>query len=593
PLAIVTLAGLVACNPTKLNGDWSKLSETLFPGPVTSLTLDGVTRILDYCYNDLPADLKTCLLYLSIFPKGWKVRRKRLTRRWMAEGFSTERQGLSEEEVAETYFSQLTRRNIIRPVEHSSNGKVKTFQVHDMILEYIVSKSNEENFITVVGGHWMMPASSNKVRRLSMQSSGSKHGSSTKGLNLAQVRSLTVFGNLNHVPFHSFNNRIIQVLDLEGWKGLTDRHMMEICQMLLLKYLSIRRTEIAKIPSKIEKLEYLESLDIRETYVRDLPKSIVQLKRIISILGGNKNTRKGLRLPQEKSKKPIKNPSPQGKTKKPTKKGFLSQEKGKGAMKALRVLSGIEIVEESSEVAAGLHQLTGLRKLAIYKLNITKGGDTFKQLQSSIEYLGSCGLQTLAINDENSEFINSLGDMPAPPRYLIALELSGKLEKLPKWITSITTLNKLTISVTVLRTETLEILRILPSLFSLTFAFSPSAAKQDQDIIKDILENNKWDSDGEIVIPAEGFKSLKLLRFFAPLVPKLSFLDKNAMPALEIIEMRFKDFEGLFGIEILENLREVHLKVSDGAEAITKFLVNDLKDNTEKPKVFVDGIVTA
>lgn len=593
PLAIVTMAGLVACNPRKACCDWSKLCKSLFPEQETPLTLDGVTRILDCCYNDLPADLKTCLLYLSIFPKGWKISRKRLSRRWIAEGFANEKQGLTQERVAEAYFNQLTRRNLVRPMEHGSNGKVKTFQVHDMVLEYIMSKSIEENFITVVGGHWQMTAPSNKVRRLSMQSSGSNRGSSTKGLNLAQVRSLTVFGNLNHVPFHSFNYGIIQVLDLEDWKGLKERHMTEICQMLLLKYLSIRRTEISKIPSKIQKLEYLETLDIRETYVRDLPKSIVQLKRIISILGGNKNTRKGLRLPQEKSKKPIKNPSPQGKTKEPAKKGFLSQEKGKGAMKALRVLSGIEIVEESSEVAAGLHQLTGLRKLAIYKLNITKGGDTFKQLQSSIEYLGSCGLQTLAINDENSEFINSLGDMPAPPRYLVALELSGKLEKLPKWITSITTLNKLTISVTVLRTETLEILHILPSLFSLTFAFSLSAAKQDQDIIKDILENNKLDSDGEIVIPAEGFKSLKLLRFFAPLVPKLSFLDKNAMPALEIIEMRFKDFEGLFGIEILENLREVHLKVSDGAEAITKFLVNDLKVNTEKPKVFVDGIVTA
>jgi hypothetical protein len=67
---------------------------------------------------------------------------------------------LTEEEAAETYFNQLTRRKIIRPVEHSSHGKVKTFQVHDMVLEYIVSKSSEENFITVVGGHWMMPAPS-------------------------------------------------------------------------------------------------------------------------------------------------------------------------------------------------------------------------------------------------------------------------------------------------------------------------------------------------------------------------------------------------------------------------------------------------
>nr|BBD82561.1 pi-ta protein-like [Oryza sativa Indica Group]BBF89923.1 NBS-LRR disease resistance protein -like [Oryza sativa f. spontanea] len=593
PLAIVTMAGLVACNPNKANSDWSKLCESLFPYPVTTLNLDGVTRILDCCYNDLPADLKTCLLYLSIFPKGWKISRKRLARRWIAEGFATEKQGLTEEEVAEAYFNQLARRNLIRPVEHGSNGKVKAFQVHDMVLEYIMSKSIEENFITVVGGHWQMTAPSNKVRRLSLQSSGSKHGNSTKGLNLAQVRSLTVFGNLNHVPFHSFNYGIIQVLDLEGWKGLKERHVTEICQMLVLKYLSIRRTEIAKIPSKIEKLEYLETLDIRETYVEELPKSVGQLKRISSILGGNKNTRKGLRLPQEKRNKAMKNPSPQGKTKEPAEKGFLSQEKAKGTMKSLRVLSGIEIVDESAAVAASLHQLTGLRKLAIYKLKISEENDTFKELLSSIEYLGSCGLQTLAINDENSKFINSLYNMSAPPRYLVSLELSGKLKWLPKWITSITTLNKLTISITVLTTETLEILRNLPSLFSLTFAFSLSAAKQDQDTVKGILEDNKLATDGEIVIPAKEFKSLKLLRFFAPFVPKLSFPDKSAMPALEIIEMRFQEFEGLFGIEILENLREVHLKVSDGAEAITKFLVSDLKDNTEKPKVFVDGIVTA
>ncbi|XP_052137507.1 disease resistance protein PIK6-NP-like isoform X2 [Oryza glaberrima] len=593
PLAIVTMAGLVACNPNKTDCDWSKLCKSLFPDPVTTLNLDGVTRILDCCYNDLPADIKTCLLYLSIFPKGWKISRKHLARRWIAEGFATEKQGLTEEEVAESYFNQLTRRNLIRPVEHGSNGKVKAFQVHDMVLEYIMSKSIEENFITVVGGQWQVTAPSNKVRRLSMQSSGSKNGNSTKGLNLAQVRSLTVFGNLNHVPFRSFNYGIIHVLDLEGWKGLKERHMTEICQMLVLKYLSIRRTEIAKIPSKIEKLEYLETLDIRETDVKELPKSVGQLKRIHSILGGNKKTREGLSLLQEKGNKTIKNPLPQGKTKEPAKKGFLSQEKSKGIMKSLHVLSGIEIDEKSAAVATSLHQLTGLRKLAIYKLNIEWGSEVFQELRSSIEYLGSCGLQTLAINDENSNFIDSLDDMSAPPRYLIALELSGMLYRLPEWITSITTLNKLTISITVLMTKTLEILRSLPSLFSLTFAFSLSAAKQDLDKIKDILENNKLATDGEIVIPAEGFKSLKLLRFFAPFVPKLSFSDKNAMPALEIIEMRFKDFEGLFGIEILENLRGVHLKVSDGAEAITNFLASDLKDNTEKPKVFVDGIVTA
>ncbi|KAF7092522.1 hypothetical protein CFC21_094999, partial [Triticum aestivum] len=273
PLAIVTMAGLVACNPKKKSDHWSKVCKSLFPEQVAPLTLEGVTRILDYCYNDLPADLKTCSLYLSIFPKGSKISKKRLTRRWISECFVSEKEGLSAEEVAETYFNHLVRRKIIRPVDHSSNGKVKSFKVHDMILEYIVSKSSEENFITVVGGHWLMPTPSNKVRRLSMQSSGSKHGNSTKGMNLSQVRSLTVFGSQNRrLPFKSFNNGIIQVLDLEGWKGLTNKHLIDICKMLVLKYLSLRRTEVSEIPPKIEKLQYLETLDIRETNVEVLPK---------------------------------------------------------------------------------------------------------------------------------------------------------------------------------------------------------------------------------------------------------------------------------------------------------------------------------
>ena len=293
PLAIVTMAGLVACkDQSKTNDHYSKLNK-LFPEQVARLTLEDVTKILDYCFNDLPADLKTCSLYLSIFPKGSKISKKRLTRRWISESFVTEKQGKSAEEVAEIYFNQLIRRKIIRPVDHSSNGNVKSFKVHDMILEYIVSKSSEENFITVVGGHWMMPTPSNKVRRLSMQSSGSKDWNSTKGMNLSQVRSLTVFGSQNgRLTFHSFNNRIIQVLDLEGWKGMKDKYLNDICKMLVLKYLSLRRTEVHEIPSKIEKLQYLETLDIRETRVEVLPRAFGQLKRLRSLLGGSKNPKK-------------------------------------------------------------------------------------------------------------------------------------------------------------------------------------------------------------------------------------------------------------------------------------------------------------
>ncbi|KAF8714024.1 hypothetical protein HU200_028016 [Digitaria exilis] len=596
PLAIVTLAGLVACNRNQPKSYWNGLCKLLperetsgTGGPqVNSLTLDGVKRILDCCYNDLPGDLKTCLLYLCMFPKGWKISRKCVTRRWIAEGFVSKKHGLTEEEVAETYFNQLLRRKLIRPVDHSSNGKLKTFQVHDMVLDYIASKASEENFITVVGGHWMMPVSSGKVRRLSMQSNSSKSGDSTRGMKLCHVRSLNVFGSLTQLPFQAFNNRIIQVLDFQGLKGFKNKHMQQVCKMLVLKYLSLRGTKITEIPSTIGKLEYLETLDVRDTDVEELPREVEQLKLISSILGGskNKNPRKGLRLPQEKTKKKHKR---------------MLQDKEKEGMKALRILSGIEI--DDATAVAGLYQLTGLKKLTIYKLNIHEGGsktedrdnniEIFEDLRSSIEYLCSCGLQTLAINDEGSRFINSLDKMSAAPRYLIALELSGKLESPPKWITKLQTLNKLTLSITVLRTDTFELLHALP-LFSLTFSWN---AEQDNGITK-ILEKNVSQYDGEIFVP-EGFKSLKLLRFFAPRVPKLGFCD-NAMPALEIIEMRFQAFEGLFGIDTLDNLKGVHLRESKQGEKgnneaaeINEILVRDLKDSTEGLKVIVDHTFTS
>jgi len=249
-------------------------------------------------------------------------------------------------------------------------------------------------------------------------------------------------------------------------------------------------------------------------------------------------------------------------------------------MKALRVLSGIEINKDSAAIAS-LHQLTGLKKLAIYKLNIQEGDQLFKQLLSSIEYLSSCGLQILAINDEGSDFINKLDSMSTPPRYLVGLELSGKMEKPPKWIEDLNNLYKLTLSVTVLRTDTFQLIKNLPKLFSLTFTLT--AGKDDRDIV-DILEENKLLTDREIIVPPGGFESLKLLRFFATLVPRLSFAvtEEDVMPALERIDMRFQAFEGIYGIETLKSLQELHLSVGNQADEVTKFLVEELKDNANR-----------
>ncbi|VAI41332.1 unnamed protein product [Triticum turgidum subsp. durum] len=537
PLAIVIMAGHVACNPDKVENDWKEVCTRLVPD----------TMILSHCYNDMPAEIKTCSLHLCILLQ------------WLAEGFVSEKDGLSAEDVAETYFNHLIKRKIIRAVEHSSNGKVKSYQVHGMVLEYIVSRASEENFVTVVGGHWLMAPPSNKVRRLSLQGGGSKYKKGMDGMNFSHVRSLTLFGSLTRLPSNSLKLGIVQVLDLEGCNDFKKQHAKEICKMLLLKYLSLRRTEIDKIPKKIGKLQYLETIDIRETNVTELPSTISQLERLVNILGGNKRTRKALKLPDDLKKE---------------------------TMKSLRILSGIEIDERSVVVVADLHLLTELRKLAIYKLNIRKGSKIFKELSSAIEYLGGYSLHTLKIDDESSEFLKSLSALSFPPKFLNALELSGKLVELPQWITKLDALTKLTLSVTVLTTDALRQLSKLKTLFSLTFSLT--SGKVDSETGATTGENK---ADGEIIVPASGFEELKLLHFSAPLVPLLTF-QNNAMPKLERIELRFSNFGGMHDMENLQGLKEVHLRMHDKAGEVTKLMVNEMAtaatEDDKGPRIIVD-----
>jgi disease resistance protein RPM1 len=344
--------------------------------------------------------------------------------------------------------------------------------------------------------------------------------------------------------------------------GLKVHHTEEICKMLLLKYLSLRKTDTKMLPDMIRKLESLETLDVRQTEIVELPNTVCQLERLVNILGGDKRTRKALKIPEElKSKK---------------------------KMKALRILSGIEIVGGSAD----FHHLTELRKLAIYKLKTTRDDASFEDLSSSIEYLGGYSLQTLAIDDQSAEFLKSLDALSSPPKFLVALELSGKMVKLPRWVRELSALKKLTLSVTTLRTDNLKDLSNLDALFSLTFSSSFIEEKWDPETLI-ILAKNKLNSAGEIKVPAGGFRSLKLLRFSAPILPLLSF-SKDAMLELQRLELRFSMLEGLFGTENLPRLEVVHLTLDDkDGEHMTKEIQREMESAVKRtggrmPRIILD-----
>ncbi|KAJ3669601.1 hypothetical protein LUZ60_011551 [Juncus effusus] len=275
PLAIVSIAGLLSVKPNKSEPEWKKVYDSIGSELETNPSLEGINKILSLSYNDLPYHLKTCFLYLSIFPEDYKIRRKRLVRRWIAEGFVSEKWGLSEEQVAESYFDEFVNRNLIQSVDFRINGKIKNCRVHDMILELIVSKSVEENFVSLIGDQYTLIAC-DKVRRLSVQSPKQNF---TK-FGLYHARSLTLFVDQTYKSISWSSFRVLRVLDLEH-SNLKNSDLNNVGELFLLKYLGLSRNfNLYELPTQIGKLQHLETLDIRHTYISRLPKGVSSLRSL-------------------------------------------------------------------------------------------------------------------------------------------------------------------------------------------------------------------------------------------------------------------------------------------------------------------------
>ncbi|VAH00692.1 unnamed protein product [Triticum turgidum subsp. durum] len=118
PLAIITIASALASGQhVKPKREWDVLLQSLGSGLTEDNSLEEMRRILSFSYYNLPSHLKTCLLYLCIYPEDSTIFRDRLIRKWVAEGFVHHGdQGTSLFLVRLNYFNQLINRSMIQPI---------------------------------------------------------------------------------------------------------------------------------------------------------------------------------------------------------------------------------------------------------------------------------------------------------------------------------------------------------------------------------------------------------------------------------------------------------------------------------------------
>ncbi|KAM1060111.1 hypothetical protein TB1_024072 [Malus domestica] len=436
PLAIVAVSGVLATKDKRRIDQWDMVGHSLGAEMEGNDKLKDLKKVLSLSFNDLPYHLKSCFLYLSIFPEDHLIEHMRLVRLWMAEGFIEAKQGKTLEDVAEDYLNELLNRSMIQAAETTSDGRVKSFRVHDLLREIITSKIRDQNFATIAKEQnipWP-----DKVRRLSMHNSLQYV---QKNRCASQLRSLFMFGVTEKPVLHTIfpgGFRLLNVLDLQG--APLNAFPVEVVNLFFLKYLSLKGTRVKTIPRFIGKLQNLETLDLKHSLVTELPVEILKLQHLRHLLVYRYEF------------------VPYGDFH--SKYGFKVLAKI-GALTCLQKLCFIKANQDGGAILRELGKLIQLRRLGIVHMRKQDG----KSLCSSLEKLTK--LCALSITSVEEDEIIDLQHISSPPLLLQRLYLRGRLETLPHWIPSLHSLVRLYLKWSRLRDNPLVFIQYLPNLVHL------------------------------------------------------------------------------------------------------------------------------
>ncbi|KAL8544365.1 hypothetical protein ACS0TY_004778 [Phlomoides rotata] len=96
-----------------------------------------------------------------------KIRISRLIKLWVAEGFLKRQRGCKIlEEEAEEYLEDLVRRSLVLITSRKSNGKIKSYSLHDLVRDMCMRKAQEEKFLLT--DEYVLPNGRKDKRRISI-----------------------------------------------------------------------------------------------------------------------------------------------------------------------------------------------------------------------------------------------------------------------------------------------------------------------------------------------------------------------------------------------------------------------------------------
>ncbi|KAM3196476.1 hypothetical protein ACQJBY_072249 [Aegilops geniculata] len=578
PLAVLTIGGMLSAKKVT---EWESIYNQIPSELEVNPSLEAMMMIVTLSYNHLPSHLKSCFLYLSIFPEDFEIKRRRLIERWIAEGFVRATAGVSIQDVGKGYFSELVNRSMIQPSRVNIEGIVKTCRVHDIVRDIMISISRDENFVYLAQDN-VTSVTEETIRHVAY------HGGMRQkiGIDWSHVRSVTVFGERSlgqTASVCSPDMRMLRALDLENARfQVTQKDISNIGLLRHLKYVNFSNPQgcsyIYKLPRSIGKLQGLRGLNIRDNHIAALPTVISKLKSLHSLRCTRSNSYVYFDLNEPTVCllstfcwpiffTPVYDPSERAEVVADLHMAWSSRwsesrgvtvPKGIGKLKELQILEVVDISRTCCKAIKELGELVQLRKLSVVIEGATK--QKCEVLGDAIQKL-TC-LRSLKVNGS----LDWLHAVSSPPPLLRSLKLDACLGEVPSWVGSLTHLVKLYISHSVINEEDkiMEILGPLPNLMHLHLGGCSYIGEK-------------------LAFKTGAFPILKKLEIMSlGQVRELKF-EEGTSPQLAMIDIsRCHLASGIIGVNQLPKLKEIALG-SDVRVAKLAMLQSEVGAHTNSP----------
>ncbi|KAJ1261320.1 hypothetical protein BS78_09G020200 [Paspalum vaginatum] len=379
---------------------------------------------------------------------------------------------------------------MVTPIFTTYSGEMSQCRVHDLMLDLIMSKCKEENFITIIDTKFIMNRAP-QVRRISHQFNNRDMALGVDRMNPSQVRSYTSFSAADYMPQLS-KFELSRVLDMDcGFIAGKPLDLSAINHIFLLRYVKVFGFRL-ELPKKFGKLEHLMTLDVSHTqlYPSNQASDFTSLSSL-----------RHLELP--------------------SRGGTAAMTNGLSKLCNLRTLFYFHVGANSVECIRDLGELTNLRELS---LTYSRPGDVEEDnpdtiLAASLDKLGNNNLRYLSLDYQRAASAQFWRNCLTRPRHLQRLVLFGLIPKVPTWMAQANRLSSVShLQVQELRSDDFRVLAQLPCLIFLHL------------LAETILEKN-------IIIYPNAFPSLKYFGFYCEL--SCMTFAPAAMPRLQDLGIRF------------------------------------------------------